>query len=150
MCSLTLYRYHYSDKETLGMLIFKANNVTFTWNILELPWKNNKNKVSCIPEGSYDIFIDTSYKNGLKEHNYKVVELKGVPERSQIQFHIGNYPKNSHGCILVAAECNYDYRTKVNSLLHIKESRKGYTAFFNIVTPYIISNKLQSVEIVKL
>lgn len=148
--SLTVYRFSQDDKATLGVIVFKANDMVFSWYSLELPWRDNKKVVSCIPNGSYDIFIDTSYKNGLQEHQHKVIELKGVPNRSQIQFHIGNFTRNSSGCILVAAKHNNNIRTKVNSGLYILESKKGYQEFFEIVSPYVKQGKVTSVEVVKI
>ena len=61
---------------------------------LELPWRGNAPNISCVPEGIYNAFIRTSPKNGI------VIELKDVPDRSFIQFHVGNYTRNIEGCIL--------------------------------------------------
>lgn len=62
---------------------------------LELPWLNNEQNKSCIPEGYYDIRIKRSDKFGV------TLEVQGVPNRSDILFHAGNTAKDTHGCILL-------------------------------------------------
>lgn len=68
---------------------------------LELPNKNNTKSISCIPAGTYQAFRRISPKNGL------VVELIGVPNRSNIQIHSGNYTSQIEGCILVGKSITY-------------------------------------------
>jgi hypothetical protein len=66
----------------------------FICNTIELPWKNNETKVSCIPEGKY--FIRKRYSKKYKWH----LEVVGVRNRSFILFHPANnalYELN--GCI---------------------------------------------------
>ena len=51
---------------------------------IELPWKNNETKVSCIPEGKY--FIKKRYSKKFQWH----LEIVGVKNRSLILFHPAN------------------------------------------------------------
>ena len=61
---------------------------------IELPWLNNKPRVSCIPEGQYKIVTRRSPKFGL--HLY----VKNVPEREFILIHPANYARiELKGCI---------------------------------------------------
>lgn len=87
---LTITRFYNPDC-TLGRLVL-GNFQCFT---LELPWLNNANDISCIPEGVYKAFKRNSPTNGF------VIELKEVPNRSYVQIHKGNYTRNVKGCILV-------------------------------------------------
>jgi hypothetical protein len=66
---------------------------------LELPDNNNIQLISCIPEGLYTAVKYMSPKRG-----YEVFELQNVPGRDSIEVHIGNYPSNTDGCILVGLE----------------------------------------------
>jgi len=50
----------------------------------------------CVPAGAYSAILTRSPHLG-----YVTPELVGVPGRSEIRIHIGNYPKDSLGCILV-------------------------------------------------
>jgi hypothetical protein len=83
---------------TLGILSIKGVFVCFT---LELPWLENKEKVSCIPEGMYmckQVKDRTTDGGTFIPRTYQVV---GVLNRTGILFHIGNSLKNTSGCILV-------------------------------------------------
>jgi len=66
---------------------------------LELPWLNNQHNISCIPEGIYTAVRYMSPKRG-----YEVFELTNVPDRDAIEIHVGNYPKDTDGCILLGLE----------------------------------------------
>ena len=63
-------------------------------NTIELPWKNNQRRVSCIPEGEY--FIEKRYSPKFKWH----LHVLGVENRSFILFHPANNAlKELNGCI---------------------------------------------------
>ena len=63
-------------------------------NTIELPWKNNETRVSCIPEGEY--YIRKRYSRKYQWH----LELLDVPQRKFILFHPANYAlKELQGCI---------------------------------------------------
>lgn len=61
---------------------------------LELPWRNNRPNVSCIPTGVYR----GGPHNGSKYKN--VFGLRDVPGRSGILIHAGNRTADIEGCIL--------------------------------------------------
>jgi Family of unknown function (DUF5675) len=61
---------------------------------IELPWKNNETKVSCIPEGKY--FIKKRYSKKFQWH----LEVLDVKNRSLILFHPANNAlQELNGCI---------------------------------------------------
>lgn len=63
-------------------------------NTIELPWRNNERRVSCIPEGEY--FIEKRYSLKFKWH----LHVLGVENRSFILFHPANNAlKELNGCI---------------------------------------------------
>lgn len=109
MTKATLTR-TYTPTQTLGELVIG----TFKCKTLELAWKNNAPKVSCIPEGVYQVVPRTSAKYGRHLH------ITNVPNRSFILIHWGNYagsinPKSGQsdikGCVLVGgsfADINKD------------------------------------------
>jgi hypothetical protein len=69
--------------------------VTSPLPTLELPWRNNAPDVSCIPAGTYGVALAWSKKFArLTPH------LFGVPGRSYIEIHPGNWTENTAGCIL--------------------------------------------------
>ena len=61
---------------------------------IELPWRNNKRSVSCIPEGRYTLKLIQSRMFG------KVLQLIDVPQRDQILIHPANQAAQElRGCI---------------------------------------------------
>lgn len=56
----------------------------FICNTIELPWRKNETKVSCIPEGKY--FIRKRYSNKFKWH----LEVMNVENRKFILIHPAN------------------------------------------------------------
>ncbi len=89
-------------------------------NTIELPWKNNKTKVSCIPEGKY--FIRKRYSRKFKWH----LELMDIKNRSFILFHPANNAlKELNGCIAPV--------TKISGAGLGLLSRKAFTKLRTIV-----------------
>jgi hypothetical protein len=88
----------YRDNATIGHLsIFdEKNNLLFSCKSLELPWKENQRKVSCIPEGEYDVIKMTP----TAKRPYTYLHVLNVPGRDSILFHPGNYTRQILGCIL--------------------------------------------------
>lgn len=74
-------------------------NGDFIGHTLEPTWKRNK-KDSCIPVGEYMAYLRDAEQSGSR-WSYNPIQLINVPERSYIQIHIGNYPKDTQGCILI-------------------------------------------------
>ena len=63
-------------------------------NTIELPWKNNETRVSCIPEGKY--FIKKRYSQKFQWH----LVIENVQNRSLILFHPANNAlQELNGCI---------------------------------------------------
>jgi len=62
---------------------------------LENPWLDNRPFISCVPADNYVVerFNGAKYKD--------VFELKGVPNRSYILIHKGNFERQTSGCILL-------------------------------------------------
>lgn len=83
---------------TLGCLLIEGNPFLTT---LELPWLDNQQGISCIPPGSYTAkrAVNVITGGGLKIPT--TFRLQGVPNRSGILFHVGNFPRDTNGCILV-------------------------------------------------
>lgn len=111
---ILLERTHYDDKQTLGRLhlLDYNNHIIKTWDSLELPWKNNERKVSCIPEGIYKAIKHNSPK--FKDCFW----IQDVPNRSEVLIHKGNYHSDILGCILIGldlADMNKDGYLDVTS-----------------------------------
>lgn len=89
----TLERVYLEDR-TLGSIYRDGEMICKT---LELPWRQNKRAISCIPEGTYKVI-----KQPPKETRaYPYFRLPNVSGRSGILIHRGTNPAHSKGCILV-------------------------------------------------
>lgn len=101
MRQVILNRFAFSDEGTRGTIQVEGSNQAFA--TMELPWRDNRTAVSCIPEGAYTCVWGKSNKFGMCYHITK------VPGRSSILFHNGNWAgdhskgwrSESLGCVLI-------------------------------------------------
>lgn len=91
MC-VKIDRFIANDKFTIGRVSIDGEFFCYS---LELPWKDNKQWESCIPIGEYKCEPYSSAKY------YNVVQIKDVPHRELILIHVGNYLRDTLGCILL-------------------------------------------------
>ena len=114
-------RYSPEEKQTIGKLYLLENNnsIINEWDTLELPWKDNQRRVSCIPKGIYKAKKHNSPRFG------KSLWLQDVPNRSEILIHKGNYYTDILGCILIGTDLkdinNDGIIDVVNSARAVKE-----------------------------
>lgn len=104
----------HEDKQTLSRLhIYKGVNEIFKCAILELPDRNNKNRISRICSGVYQCVLRWSRTYAWHYH------IKNVEGRSLILIHFGNYYWQTEGCLLAGndfKDINKDgYRDVTNS-----------------------------------
>lgn len=82
------------DKPTTGTLsVWDGPICVFRCVTLELPWKDNARRESCIPTGTYQMRWTTSPKFGA---TWQVMD---VPNRTAIRIHAANYTRQLLGCI---------------------------------------------------
>ena len=102
---ITLQRFVH-DKVTFGKLTLEWLPEHKDIYTIELPWKDNKTSVSCVPQGLYNCrpYTSAKYKNV-----WKILE---VPGREAILIHsgnfacdvklqVGNHSSDTEGCIMV-------------------------------------------------
>ncbi len=81
----------YFPEGTNGQVEFNGKLIC---NTIELPWRFNQKRVSCIPEGKY--LLSKRYSAKFKWH----IEITGVLDRGAILFHPANNAlKELNGCI---------------------------------------------------
>ncbi|MGM9476226.1 DUF5675 family protein [Pedobacter sp. GSP4] len=67
---------------------------------IELPWRNNKRNISCIPEGRYALIKRYHTKHG------EQLALSHVPKREAILIHPANFAlRELQGCIAPVTKC---------------------------------------------
>lgn len=92
--------------QTLGLLsAYRDGDRVWTCVTSELPWKENENEKSCIPPapGGETASYHVAHRKPPEWSRYEYPHfiLHGVPERSAILIHRGNYVSDTAGCILV-------------------------------------------------
>jgi len=106
MKKLVIKRISDDGKQTLGRAtLYDCTAKVFEFVTLEPAWENNEKRISCIPAGTYKVLPRISAK-----YNYHF-HVQDVDGRSSILLHVGNYRKDSTGCILVGktfADINKD------------------------------------------
>jgi hypothetical protein len=122
MKTVFLVRTITSDQGTEGFLIEPESG--FSCKTLELPWRENKRSISCIPSGEYIVKIRQSPRYG------RIYWVTNVPERSWILIHSGNvagdvekgFRTHVQGCILLGKKHGilYNQRAVLNSRIIVK------------------------------
>jgi len=93
----TIQRIQKAVEQSLGIFtIYDDKDFPF-WECrtLELPDKGNERRVSCIPEGEYEVIKRWSEKYGDHFH------ILDVPNRDYILIHNANYVDQLLGCVAV-------------------------------------------------
>lgn len=115
---MRLVRVARSSEATYGALSWGGVAFAVT---LELPWRGNAPRASCIPHGTYQCARVKSPRFG------DTFEVKGVHGRSHILFHAGNLWTDTEGCILVGEQFE-----PVGGKPGIVASRKGFEEFMRL------------------
>lgn len=103
-----------------GELTLNGKHIAYT---IELPWRENKRRISCIPEGTY--ILRKRYSEKFKWH----FVLLDVPNRSCILIHPANDAlKELQGCIAPV--------TKITGEGIGMESRKAMLKLTDVLEPY--------------
>jgi len=100
-----------------GMIGELSVNGSFVCYTLELAWLWNQNFKSCVPPGKYNGFLRHDHTDKWR------IELTGVPgHREHVQIHIGNFPRDTVGCVVVGTSYTVD---KVLNSAHAYEKLKA-------------------------
>ena len=123
---LKLKRFVMNDQATYGVMIDQDVTPYPFCVTLELPWKDNKPEVSCIPKGEYRIVKVKSPKFG------DVFQVMDVPNRYHILIHKGNFTTDVLGCILLGEYFDQILNPKANQVVtSVQSSGAAYNEFFN-------------------
>ena len=133
---VTLLRTEFGLSETLGILMIDGG---MFYTTLEPPWRDNRQSVSCVPEGHYKCKRYDSPKYG------SVFEVLDIPIRANIVLgHIGNTHRDTTGCIILGL-----YSGVLNYTRAVMESRRA-CAGWKVVTDGIDELDLTIMSIKKL
>jgi hypothetical protein len=121
----------YHPNGTNGEILLNNTRICYA---IELPWKNNQQRISCIPEGRYELTKRYSLRFGWH------LLVNNVVNRSYILIHAyNNALKESKGCIAPVSAFTGDgrgvnARVSLKKLLDLTEPvlRKGNKVFITI------------------
>ena len=141
MTKLKLRRIYRSHVQTRGYLfVYEDDELLYQCKTLELPWKQNENRVSSIPTGTYKITHRGAHQS--QKYSYPHFKVWGVEGRSAILIHAGNIYKHTLGCILpgkLFQDINGDGHPDVTSsravLKHLRRLT-GYASTLEITAEY--------------
>lgn len=131
MISVLIVRLESTEQGTFGKLhVFNGDKHILELFTGELPWRENKRGVSCIPNGTYQC---TPYKSNKYPNHYKVQNVLG---REAILIHEGNlcgdvqkgYLTNVQGCILLGTALG-----TINNQKAVLSSRKAMSKFRDVI-----------------
>ena len=138
--TFTLERRLDTGAGTFGRLFNESGDELI--RIVERPWKENANKISCIPTGKYQLgfypagkkFYPRYRKMFAKQGNERgMIIIEDVPCRTHILIHKGNYPHNSWGCLLT----NLSVGRNDNGELQGYRSADAYRKIYPIIADAI-------------
>lgn len=131
--------------QTLGHLhVVQDFKVLFDCRTLELPWKNNERRASCIPTGVYPVRYRKDYESMLCDYDH--LEVENVPDRSHILFHIGNFFTDILGCIITGTGRRAFQDINKDGQVDISSSRNTHTALMKVVSD-VSRRKLKDSEL---
>ena len=111
-------RKFYTDSSTISEL-FIDQNILMTCYILEPTARENPSGLMAIPEGRYEITLYDS-----PHFKMRVPILNGVPGHTYIEIHPGNFPGDTHDCLLPGLTMDTDF---------VGQSRDAFNILFPII-----------------
>ena len=79
--NLLIIRETFTDKSTIGKLFVNGEYFCYT---LELPYRDNQRRISCIPSGEYKVRLRLARESATRDYLHLLVQ--DVPDRTYILF----------------------------------------------------------------
>lgn len=100
---LKIYRISDNGIQTIGKAVVVDSDIqeiSFECYSLELPWKNNKQKVSCIPTGKYAC----SKNSGTVKFPYEHFDIHNVPGRAGVKIFCEDFSVKMNGYVIMGSD----------------------------------------------
>ena len=113
----------FGDEASLGTCLVydDEDKQVFKSESLERGWRDNMNRVSCVPVGKYQLKLE--YSSRFRTSLY---ELKDVPNRSECKFHAANYWHQLNGCIALGNNRKYIDGDAVEDITSSRNTMKEF------------------------
>ena len=127
--TITVRRYYSNAKRSLGILIADEKLIAFT---LEPPKAGIDHPR--IPAGSYSLALAPSEKFSPIYH-HPMINVMGVPGRSDILMHPGDFERDTLGCLLIGTAVSTDLASDIEQDdEQLSQSRDMY---LKVVYPFV-------------
>lgn len=98
---------------------------------LEHGYSNGNAFVPKLPDGNYSCRRG-AHKLEHMTSNFETFEVENVPGHTNILFHVGNYNRDSDGCILLGTEIK-DSCPQANTTLMVANSKVAFASFMKLM-----------------
>jgi len=133
MKKVTMYRFGSTDEGTFGLMTVDGK----FWHSLELPDRENKPNISCVPIGKYT--VKQRYSPSFRKNLYEVKSVRG---RSYILIHGANFAGDEkkgfqthlQGCITLGKQigrANNKYKNKQRCVFSSRVAINEFEAHLN-------------------
>jgi hypothetical protein len=132
--NITITRDTYTKNSVIGKINVSSTLIpdTYLGNTLEDAIGGDCQCKDPISQGKYNAFIR-------KDHNPNRIELKGVPNYTNVQIHIGNSARDVKGCFAVGDIRGLDFvggsRPAMNKILDIIRKDGSENITVNVIGP---------------
>lgn len=131
MKTVVISRYKEDERQTLGILKIFADETksreVFKSRTLELPWRDNRSGISCIPKGEY--ICRWTYSPVFKRRMYEVLGVPGG--RLGIRMHSANFTRQLRGCIAQGSEHKDIDIDGIQDVAHSGDTMRQFEALMN-------------------
>jgi len=92
--TIAIARDTYTSNSVTGTISVSSDRIADTFSGYHLENRRPPNPQLPVPAGTYDAFVDQ--RAGRKDR----IELFNVPNATDVQIHLGNFPNDAEGCFL--------------------------------------------------
>lgn len=99
--------------------------------------------ITAIPAGTYELKLrrfggfHKKYSKLFKQYHKGMLEITKVPNFTDVLIHIGNFPKDTDGCLLIGEYAVLDKNTPA-----IYDSKNSYFYFYQKIMPLVESGQV--------
>lgn len=141
--NLELIRYNHDKNSTQGLLLIDSKPVCFVLEDEERAVKIHGE--TRIPAGVYEIKkreqvtpLTKTYRDKFSFFDYHL-EIQDIPNFKYVYIHIGNWPKDTEGCLLVGMGAKFDPEDNVSM---ITDSTKAFALIYPIISDALANGKV--------
>lgn len=131
---LYLQRFAHLTDGTFGRLVLPKGPTLYT---VERPWANNEVRISCIPEGIYNLKLRESpmVERSSGGAHKKGWEVADVPNRTFIMLHPANWAEQLMGCIAVGTRFKVMKNPSGTNEHGVIQSRAAFNVLMDAMDP---------------